>query len=805
MNSLWQDVRYGVRMLAKRPVLTLITAAALALGIGANTAIFSVVDAVLLRPLPYPESDRIVRVFATDLKRNILKYPTSYPNFTDWRERGSVFEHMAAHASTGAAVTFGDTPESVEGVYASADLFPLLGVSPAVGRVFTREEERPGSRVVVLSHALWQRRFGGDPSVVGRQFLFDGEGVTVLGVMPEGFKFPVDAEGAEYWAPFDPESAGNKERGNNYLSVVARLKPGVSAAQAQGEMEAITARLQEEYQDRNAGRGANVVSMYEDVVGGVRPALYVLLAAVGFVLLIACANVANLLLARAAARQKEIAIRTALGASRWRVVRQMLTESLLLALIGGALGLLLALWGVDALSSLIPADIPRVKEIGLDARVLLFTLGVSVLTGVVFGLAPALQASKPDLNESLKDGSRGSTEGFGRNRLRSLLIVSEVALSLILLVGAGLLIRSFVELRGVKPGFDPRNVLTAGISLPTAKYGEASQQAAFHRQVLERVAALPGVKAVGSAEPLPFSGNGWQTSLKFPDRPPAPPGERLTSHTRVVTPDYFRAIGIPVLRGRVINDRDDENAPKAMVINETFANKYFPGEDPLGKRVTPTVAPGFDAQVVGVVGDVKHRRLNEESAPEFYVSYLQAPQPFISLVVRAEGDPAALAGALRNTVLQVDPNQPLYSVKTMDELLSDSVARSRFQMLLLTIFASVALALAGVGLFGVMSYTVTQRTHEIGIRMALGARAGDILRMVVRQGMVLVGMGVALGLAGAFALTRFISTLLYGVSASDPLTFAGVSALLAAVALLACLVPARRATKVDPMVALRYE
>ncbi|HEX7177552.1 MAG TPA: ABC transporter permease, partial [Pyrinomonadaceae bacterium] len=719
MNNLWQDVRYGARMIAKRPLLTLITVAALAVGIGANTAIFSVVNAVLLRPLPYPESERIVRVFSTDAKRNARKYPTSYLNFVDWREQSSVFTQTAAHASTGAAVNFGDTPESVEGVYASADLFPLLGVSPALGRTFTREEERPGSNVVVLSHGIWERRFGGDPAVVGRQILFDGESTTVVGVMPEGFKFPVDVEEVQYWTPFNPETPTNKERGNNYLSVVARLKPGVSVEQGQAEMEAVTGRLEEQYNTSNAGRGANVVSMYEDLVGDVRPALYVLLGAVGFVLLIACANVANLLLARAASRQKEIAIRTALGASRWRVVRQMLTESLLLALIGGALGLLLALWGVDALSALIPADIPRVKDIGLDTRVLLFTLGVSVLTGVVFGLAPALQASKPDLNESLKDGSRGSTEGFGRNRLRALLIVSEVALSIMLLVGAGLLVRSFLELRSVKPGFEAQNVLTAGISLPSAKYGEEQQQAAFYSQALERIAALPGVKAVGGVEPMPFSGNGWQTSLKFPDRPPAAPGERPTSHARIVSPDYFRALGIPLQRGRVIAETDDARAPKVMVINETFASKYFPGEDPVGKRVTPSVAPGYDTQIVGVVGDVKHRRLNEDAAPEFYISYQQAPGPILALVVRSEGgDPAGLANAVRQAVLQVDPNQPLYSVKTMQELLSDSVARSRFQMLLLTIFAAVALALAGVGLFGVMSYTVTQRTHEIGIRMA---------------------------------------------------------------------------------------
>jgi putative ABC transport system permease protein len=805
MTALWQDIRYGVRVLWKRPGFTLVAVAALALGVGANTAIFSVVNAVLIRPLPYAEPERLVRVHTTDLKRGILRYPTSYPNFSDWREQASVFERVGAHASTGAAVTFGDTPEAVEGVYVTADVLPLLGVGPLHGRVFTPEDERPGSRVAIISHGLWQRRFNGDPAIVGRQILFDGEGTTVVGVMPEGFKFPFDVEGPEYWAPLNPETEANRERGYNYLSVVARLRPGVTREQAQAEMETIMGRLQEEHSDKNAGRGANVFSMHEDAVGELRPALLTLLAAVSFILLIACANVANLLLARAATRRKEFAIRTALGASRLRVARQLLTESLLLALAGGGLGLVLALWGVEALGSLIPADIPRVKETGLDSQVLLFTLGVSVLTGVVFGLFPALSASQADLNETLKEGARGSTEGFGRNRVRGLLVVSEVALSLILLVGAGLLIRSFLELRALKTGFDPQNVLTASIALPTTKYADEPRQAAFQRQTLERVAQLPGVKAVGGAEPLPFSGNGWQTGLRFHDRPPAPPGERLTAHTRVVTPDYFRAMGIPLIRGRVIAETDGENAPKVIVINETFAKKYFPGEDPLGKRVTPTLAQGFDAEVVGVVADSKHRRLDEEAAPEYYASYQQAPQPILTLVVRAEGDAAALANAVRGAVLEIDPNQPVYGVKTMEEWLSESVARRRFNMLLLTIFAAVALLLAAVGIFGVMNYTVTRRTHEIGVRMALGAQGADIRRLVVGQGMALALAGIAAGLVGAFALTRLMTSLLYGVHASDPLTFAVVALLLGAVALLSCYLPARRATRVDPMVALRYE
>ena len=807
MSTLLQDIRYGLRMLLKKPGFTAVAVIALALGIGANSAIFSVVNTVLLRPLPFNEAERLVRVYVTDAKRGIRRYPTSYLNFADWREQNRVFEHLAAYSSASATLAGGDIPELAEGVGSSADLFSVLGAQPALGRVFTRDEERPGgSHVVVLSHGLWQRRFGSDPKIIGQQILFDGESTTVIGVMPPGFSFPLDQAQTEFWIPLDPKTQLNAERGANYLGVIGRLKPGASVQQAQAEMEAIARRLEQEYPQKNTGRSVNLVSMYEDVVGEIRPALLVLLGAVSFVLLIACANVANLLLARAASREKEMAIRTALGASRWRVMRQLLTESLLLSLLGGSLGLLLALWGIDLLSAAIPDNIPRVKEIGLDLRVLGFTMGVSILTGLMFGLAPALRASQTDLNESLKEGGRGSTEGLRRNRTRSLLVISEVALSLVLLIGAGLLIKSFAYLREIKPGFNPHNVLTASVSLPIVKYPEEQQQATFFQQTLERAAALPGVQSVAVVDPLPMSGNLAMTIFKIEGRPPLAPGEQLAANSRAISADYLRAMGIPLLKGRALTERDSKDAPKVMLINETLAQRFFPGEDPIGKRVTPTIAPDFTAEIVGIVGDAKHRSLDKEAGPEYYVSYLQAPSSYMSLVARTEvSDPTQLISALRGAVLQVDKDQPLSEIRTMEQLLANSVAKQRFNMFLLGIFAAVALLLAAVGIFGVMNYSVTRRTHEIGIRIALGAQSRDVLKLVMGQGMILTVIGVALGLAGAFAATRVMSSLLYGVSVTDPVTFTGVSLLLAGVALLACYLPARRATKVDPMIALRYE
>jgi putative ABC transport system permease protein len=807
MENLLKDIRYGLRMIVKSPGFTIVAVLALALGIGANTAIFSVVNSVLLRALPFEQQEQLVQVWGTHVKRGTAKNPASYPDFADFRDQNQVFAHMAAYTQSVAILTGVDAPEQLSGVTASGDLFAVLGARPLSGRAFTREDEQPNSpRVAVISYGLWQRRFAANPQLVGRQITLDGVSRTVVGIMPQDFAFPLEAQKTEYWITLDPTTETNKERGAHYLGVIARLKPGVSLTQAQAEMSTIAGRLEQQYPERNVGRGVMLISMYEQVVGDIRPALLILLGAVGFVLLIACANVANLLLARAASRQKEIAIRSALGANRARIMRQLLTESVLLSVIGGLLGLLLALWGLDLLVTLMPADLPRVKEISLDGRVLSFTLVVSAMTGLIFGLAPALQASRQDLNESLKEGSRGSSEGIGRNRIRSLLVVSQVALSLVLLIGAGLLIRSFKQLHDVHPGFDPQRVLTANVALPDAKYHEDARMAAFFDQALQNASSVPGLEAVGAVSPLPLSGEMAQNLLTVEGRPPVSPGERNITNSRTISADYFRVMGIPLIKGRVFNERDGKDAPRVVVINETLARKYFPGEEPLGKRINVTIASDNVAEIVGVVGDVKHMSLDKESGPEAYFSYKQIPFPYMTLVARSKSDtPSSLAAGLRQAVERVDSDQPLSDVRTMEQLLADSLARRRFNMLLLGLFSAVALLLAAVGIFGVMNYSVAQRTHEIGIRMALGAQTGDVLKMVVSQGMILTFIGVVLGLGAAFLVTRFMSGLLYGVTATDPLTFAAVALVLSLVALLAIIIPARRATKVDPMIALRYE
>ncbi|MEJ7576826.1 MAG: ABC transporter permease [Pyrinomonadaceae bacterium] len=812
MSTLWQDMRYGVRMLLKNPGFTFIAVLALALGIGANAGIFSVVNAVLLRPLPFEHSERLVRLWGTNVKKGLERRSSSFLNFTDWQKQNHVFESMTAY--TGAAATLsseGSAPEQLSGVGFTGDLFAVSGARPALGRTFTSEElaakGKEASTVIVISNELWRRRFSSEPNIIGKQLRLDAsKSATVIGVMPADFKFPVDFGGLDFWLPLDPSDELNTERDTNYLQVVGRLKPNATLAQAQAELNTVNARLEQEYKEENAGRSVTLVSLHESLVGNVRPALLVLLGAVGFVLLIACANVANLLLARAATRGREIAIRTALGAKRSRVVRQLLTESALLSLAGGALGLLLALWGVDLLVAAIPSDVMRFSEVNLDARVLAFTFGVSVLTGIVFGLAPALQASRVDLNESLKDGGRGGTESLQRNRVRSLLVVAEIALSLVLLIGAGLLIKSFLHLREINPGFDPNNVITATLSL-SGKYEEEAQQAEFFQKVVGRISALPGVEAAGALFPLPMSGNVAQGDFEIEGNAPVGVAEKPNANFRMITPDLLRAMGIPLVKGRTFSERDSSDAPKVLLINETLARRFFAGADPIGKRLKfSTLSGETTGEIVGVVGDVKFRGLDAEAEPEYYMSYLQFPMSEMSLIARtAFAEPTKLVPAMRNAVLEVDKDQPLYETKTMNRLVGESIAERRFNMLLLGGFAFVALGLAAIGIFGVMSYSVTRRTHEIGIRMALGAQRSDVAKLVIGQGMILVLIGVALGLAGAFALTGMMKSLLFGVSATDPITFAGIAVLLTAVALLACYIPARRATKVDPMIALRYE
>ena len=813
METFFQDIRYGLRLLIKRPGFTVVAVIALALGIGANSAIFSVVNGVVLRALPYKDPDRMAIVWSKPPWGGTGGFPVTAGEFIDWRDQNQVFEQIAAFHSQPLNITGAGEPEFLGGVRGSASLFPLLGVEPKLGRTFAPEDDQPGAeRVVIISHGLWERRFGSDPNIIGQKLSLNDEPYTVVGVLPAGFQFPRKGEmpapyqfprQADFYTPlaWSPAQAANRDR--NYLVVVSRLKPGATFEQADAEMNAIAGRLQEQYPQLN--KEALVVPLHQQVVGKVRTALLVLLGAVGFVLLIACANVANLLLARAASRQKEIAIRTALGASRLRVIRQLLTESVLLALVGGTLGLLLALWGIDLLLTISPSNLPRVETIGIDGRVFALTLAVSLLTGIGFGLVPAIQVSKPDLNDALKEGGRSSSVGFRHNRFRGLLVVSEVALSLVLLIGAGLMIRSFVTLLNVDTGLTVQNVLTLDIGLPRSKY-TGPQQIAFFQQVLSRMQSLPGVQVVGGVYPLPLSGAEEYMGFSVEGRA-SNPGETVSAGPRWVNGDYFKVMGIALLRGRELTERDNADSPRVMVINEAMAKAFWPDEDPIGKRVAFDRTNGTPnwREIVGIAKDVKHVSLDDTAKPEMYLPFDQFPMFFQTIVVRTTGDPLSLVAAARSEVLAVNKDQPISNVHTMEELVSNSIAQRRFNMLLLSIFATVALLLSAVGIYGVMSYSVAQRTHELGLRMALGAQSSHVVALVVRQGMTLALTGVGVGLAAAFALTRIMASLLYGVSATDTFTFGLIALLLSLVALLACYLPARRATRVDPMVALRYE
>ena len=805
MNTLWQDLRYGARVLLRQPGFTLIAVLTLSLGIGANTAIFSVINAVLLRPLPYEQPEQLVKMLMLDTKRGGTDAALSFPNYLDYRAQNSVFEALAAYDDTTATLTGEGAPEHITGLQASPDLFRALGAQAAIGRTLLAEDERPAPSVVVLGHGLWQRRFKADANVVGKQLTLNGKQKTVVGVMPARFRFPFVNEALEFFTPLDPQGGMEKQRGAGVYQIIGRLKPGASMAQAETEMRAIAARLEQQYPKENVGQSAALVSAHEDLVGDLRRTLMVLLGAVGFVLLIACANVANLQLARAAGRGREMAIRTALGASRTRVIRQLLTESTLLALVGGALGLGLAVWGIDLISAFVPADLPRVRELDLDAKALGFTFVASILTGVIFGLAPALQASRLNLNESLKEGGRGAADGRRRHRLRSLLIVTEVALSLVLLVGAGLLIRSFILLRATNPGFNAQPVLTASVSLPEARYAKDEQKMQFYQQVVARAARLPGVAAAGAILPLPYSENAINITFTIEGRPKPAQGTEPIGGARIITPDYPRAMGIPLLSGRFFTERDTADAPKVILVNQTLQRRFFPNENPLGRRLQLGLN-GINGEIVGVIGDVRDRHLDREAEPEYYVPYQQLPVSTMALVARAQtGDPVNLAAPLREVIAERDKELPLYRVSPMTNLVASSIARQRFSLTLLAIFAALALALAGAGIYAVMSFLVAQRTHEIGIRRALGAQARDLLGLVIGQGMRLALAGVGIGLVAAAGLTRLMAGLLFGVSAADPLTFSLIALLLMTVALVACWIPARRATKVDPMIALRCE
>ncbi len=803
MQTLFQDLRYGARMLWKQPGFTLIAVITLALGIGGNTAIFSVVNTVLLRPLPYEDPDRLVVIQETRLPQ-FPQFSVAPGNFLDWQKQQTTFTQIEAYTGIPFNLTGMAEPERLRGVRMTAGLLPMLGVKPALGRDFLAEEDQPGkNNAVILSHDLWERRFGGDPNVIGRTLTLNGFSRTVIGIMPASMKFP--SPEVQIWSLMAFSDQERQNHGGHYISVLGRLKPGTAIEQALAEMKAIAGRLEQQFPGSNTGWSVKLTKLHELTVGDARPALLMLFGAVTLVLLIACADVANLLLARAASRQKEVTIRSALGAGRLRLMRQLLTESMVLALIGGLVGLLIAQLGTSLLPRLAPDAIPRIQEIGIDGRALYFTLAITLLTGVIFGIAPAWQAARPDLNETLKEGGRGGTAGRRGRRLRKLLIVAEVALALVLLLGSGLLIKSFWRLLQVNPGFNTSNALTVGIDLPGRKYGENHQRSAFYNQLTQSLSTLPGVVAVGATQSMPIAGD-YILGFVIQGRPPANPGESRSTNYYAVTPDYFKAMGITLIRGRLFTEREGPDAPRVALINETMAKRYFPNEDPLGKRIHVTNGPETFREIIGIVGDVKQYGLESETPVQTYVSFLQ--EPFfnsMNLVVRTSGDPLRLSEAVRGAVLNIDKDQPVARIRTLERIVTDSVADRRFSMLLLGLFAAVALILALVGLYGVMSYVVTQQTHEIGIRIALGAAVGDVLKLVIRQGMILVVSGVVIGLSASYALTRLMRNLLYGVGANDPLTYVVVVLLLVSVALLACWIPARRATKVDPLVALRYE
>lgn len=808
METIWQDLRYGVRMMFKNPGFTVVAIVTLALGIGANTAIFTVVNAVLLRPLPYEDSNRLVWFWENqpDFPRGNL----SPADFLDYQAQSGAFEQIAAYRQMDFTLTGDRQPEQIRGLIVSANYFSLLGIAPAVGRVFEPDDGRAGAqRVAVVSHGFWQRRFAADPNLIGKALTLSGQTVTIVGVAPPELK----TERAEIWLnprnvvpdvllniARDPATL----RASRYLRAIGRLKPGVTLPQAQEEMNAVSARLQEQYPATNAGHSIELVSLLDKTVGDLRPALLVLLGAVGLVLLIACANVANLMLARATARHKEMALRAALGASRWRVIRQLLSESLLLSALGGACGWLLAVWGVDLLVAISPESIPRLHEIGVDRQVLGFTLLISLATGIIFGLAPALIASRPDLNEALKEGGRSGTAGASRGRMRGALVVGEVALALVVLVGAGLLVRSFVRLHAVDPGFQPANLLTMRLFLTDAKYAASQPRLSFLKELTARLESLPGVQGVGISDDLPIEGTDSSMDVFVEGREPAP-GERLMTGVHVVNPRYFEAMGIPLLTGRVFTEWDTLEAPQVLVVNETMSRRLWPGEEVVGKRVKLGDPNGGWTQIVGVVKDVKHNGLNAEPAMDAYAPHLQVPWPWMTIALRSNLDPTSLEAAVRREVQAIDPDKAVASVKTMDQLIGESVGERRLSLVLFGLFAVVALLLSAVGIYGVMAYGVTQRTHEIGIRIAVGAQPRDVVKLVVGRGMTLALTGVAIGVGAAYGLTRLMASLLFEISTTDPATFVVIALILVGVALLACYIPALRATKVDPMVALRHE
>jgi putative ABC transport system permease protein len=814
LDALTQDVRHGVRTLLRMPMFTVITVGVLALGIGANTAIFGVVDAVLLRPLAYRDSGRLVAILMNG------ENPVSVANYIDWRDQSHSFAAMGAADYWSPNLTGVDSPEHIAGLKVTQGLFPMIGVEPMLGRFFVEGEDKDGAdREVILSYRLWQRRFSSDRNVLGRPIVLDGNAYVVVGVMPPGFQFaPFWATHSELWVP---NAFGGRihNRSGNSLRVFARLKDGVSLTQARAEMAGITGRLEQQYPGTN--RNALVTPLKEKVVGPIETPLLVLLGAVAFVLLITCANVAHMLLARAAARQKEVAVRAALGARRGRIIRQFLTESLLLGGLGGAAGLALAGLATHALIAMSPTNIPRLQTVTIDLRAALFLVAATILTSVGFGLAPALQASSINVNDALKEGGRGNSEGVSRNRFRSLLVISEFALALMLLIGAGLMIRTFASLQAVDAGFNPHNVISMVVSVAGSREADPARRTIFYRQLIERVRSLPGVQAAGAINHLPLAGDLWGWPFVIEGRPKPRPGESPDAVYRMVTPGYFAAMRLPLIRGRDVSEADNVTAPGVVIINERAAKEFWPGEDPIGERISfddDKANPPTWLTIIGVAKDAKQDNWAATPFPEVYLAAFQNHDflgdsgsevashiSYITLVARTAGDPAAVAPAMKEAAWSFDRNLAISKVVTMDGIVADANAQPRFEMLLLTIFAAIALVLAGVGIYGVIAYSASRRTHEIGVRMSLGATRGDVLLLVVRQGMWLALAGSVTGLAGALLLSRLMTKLLYGVQPTDPATFVAVATGLGFVAMLACYLPARRAMRIDPVAALRCE
>jgi putative ABC transport system permease protein len=806
MDTLRQDLRYAFRRLMKSPGFAIVALLTLSLGIGANSAIFSVINGVLLQPLPYAEPERLVRIYHfSEGQRSSM----SGPNFIDLRKSSQTLADAAAIAGSRAILTGQGDPVRLDSAEVSASLFDLLGVQPLLGRTFRADENEPGkSKVALLSWGLWQQRFGGDQRVLGQRIVLDGVAYEVVGVMPQGFSYP---EGRMLWTPLEyTKGLLVDQRSAWYLSVVGRAKPGVLLERVAAEVQTIGSQLAKQYPDHNEGVGLAAVPLRESMVGKIRPALYVLFGAVGFVLLIACANVANLLLARAAAREGEMAVRAALGAERMRLVRQLLTESIVLSTIGSGLGLLLAIWGVAFLISLRPEGIPRLNDVRVNGTVVVFSLALSMLTGVIFGIFPALQATRSSVANSLKEGGRGALTTRAGSRMRSALVVAEMALAVTLLTGAGLLIRSFIKLASVDPGFHVAQVLTFELSLPDSRFEKEAQQVAFMDQLLPRLHAIPGVASAGAVLALPLTDRSFVISFQIGGRPPMPPAQQPSIQTRVATTEYFQTMGIPLRRGRLFSADDRAGTPPVVLLTESAVREYFPNEEPLGKKITlgwghGPGTPRAGGEVVGIVGDIKEEGLQEPNPPQIYLPYQQWPVQSMAVVLRTAVPPASISEAARRAVHDVDPNLPVSQVRTLEQIVSRSISQPRFYMTLLAAFAALALVLAAIGIFGVLSYAVAQRTREIGIRMALGAQESTVVRLVVREAMLLAAAGVTLGLIAAFFVSHSLEAFLFQTRPTDPLTFAGVATLLAVVALTASYIPARRATQVDPLTALRAE